>query len=177
MENGSIGDIQSVDAGFGGEAGCARDRLALPVQRSHVQLDGAGHPLDVGQARQRAQECGVVGGVEPNAGVDDAVEARRAAGRASSRQSRRRRTPCCGRPRWNLGRALRGRRPGGRPTGSTKPLSRSRPGACSRRRPGSVPSGQAVFTTWPRSCSAARAAPSPHMPCTPPPGGVAAEHR
>jgi hypothetical protein len=29
----------------------------------------------------------------------------------------------------------------------------------------------------PRSARTVRAAPSPHMPCTPPPGGVDAEHR
>ena len=46
-------------------------------------------------------------------------------------------------------------------------------------RPASVEGGAARYRdpARPRSARAARAAPWPHMPCTPPPGGVDAEHR
>ena len=51
------------------------------------------------------------------------------------------------------------------------------PGAGDRWPTHEVPiASRTDHSDWsPRSCSAVRAAPSPHMPCTPPPGGVDAE--
>ena len=44
------------------------------VQRAHVELDGALDPRHVGQVGQRPEQPGVVGRVEPDAGVDHTVE-------------------------------------------------------------------------------------------------------
>ena len=177
-------EAQSVHAAVGADALGGGQRLAVLLDRPRVDAHLGLDLLHVGQVGDRAEERRVVA-VEPGGRVVEAVEDEEIRGVGAGGEVERATTRWSGPPRWHPWRARRATRSGGprragRPSGARRWLGS---GTRRTRAPGFFTAGRSsrvAPSAWPRqprSWSAVRAAPSPHMPWTPPPGGVEAEHR